>query len=384
VLRGLVPAMVIALALPAVWYVPMLEGVLNLLQEAEKWSVVQYGFDHVAPSFWWYARTAPGALSIFFSGLLIVGCAAILLLRSRVDKPAIAIVALFGGCIYVGLSGRQGSLAWMHLALGLPVVAVLTAVGVMVLVESISSARGLAPTGIATARQKWRVRLSKGLANAIILVCVGMACLNYLIVDWGTPRSLAVWQLLGSPLGETCEKRLNLAFCPNPPVGGDWKSSEILQAVLDDPDCQRRQCTLVIVANWRDNFSYSHLRYHLAQDFPRAQLAIQRAVASRPSIAWLTGEYVVYLTQWDGDAYQDAIIDVLETPPGPYEGLFQEVKLFPLPNGYTARLLRRTRAITADDAAELVGLLGVPESVDEELKAQAEALREPTAAATGS
>lgn len=385
VLKGLIPAMMIALVLAAIWYVPAFRGILELIRDsAANWSDVRYGFEHMAPSFWWYARTSPGALSSFFSGLLIVSCAAILLLRSRVEKTSTAIVALFGALIYAGLGLRQGSLAWMNFALALPIVAALTAVGVAALVESISPSvhtSGGSAMG-SELKHPRRIHLDKGLTNVIMFLCIGMAGLNYMIVDWGLPRSPAVWQLLGSPLGPTCAERMNVAFCPNPPVGGDWKSTEMLQTVLEDPECQMRECTLVIVANWRDYFSYSHLRYGLAQDFPNARLEVDRVVGHQPSRAWLAADYIVYLRQWNGDSYQDAVIEILESPPERYRGLFQKVKDFPLPNGYTARLVKRTRAISADDAEVLVELLDVPQSVKEQLRRERRSLpdRPPEAA----
>ena len=364
VIKGILPAVAIAAAVAAVWYAPNLKSVAWLVKDsAENWSSAQYGFDHLAPSFWWYARTSSGTLSLFFTSLLVVSCAALVLLRSRIERPMVGIVALFGGCIYVGVSWRQGSSAWMNFALALPVAAALTGTGVSAMMEWLAPAGG-------------HSRIRRAFSTALFVGCVGMALLNFAIVDWGVPERPSLWRRLGSPAGDTCGARMNVAFCPNPPEGGDWPTGRILRAVLEDPACERSECTLVVAANWRDAFSYSHLRYQLAQDFPGADMSIQRVVDYRPSIEWLTGEYVVYLRGWTGDPYQNAITSVLEAPPTRYRDLFEEAGLYPLPNGTTARLVRRTGAITPDDARTLVGLLDVPPELANELAAQVAALAE--------
>jgi hypothetical protein len=74
VLRGLLPAALAAAGLTAIWYWPHNQAILALRQGVmADFSDKTAGFPEVPHSFWWYALTAPNAISTVFAVLLAIG-----------------------------------------------------------------------------------------------------------------------------------------------------------------------------------------------------------------------------------------------------------------------------------------------------------------------
>ena len=171
-----------------------------------------------------------------------------------------------------------------------------------------------------------------------------------------------------------------MAFCPNPPEGGDWKISKLLQTILDEPECQQKKCTLVVVTGHANLFNHSVLHYYRVRDFPEARLTIRPIQGSRtlsknstkifyqPTLGWITSDYLVYIPQFKNwYSYADAVVKVIKNETHMHPQIFKEIEKFKMPNGWTAHLVRRIKSLNFNDMHALITKLDVPEHMKEEL-----------------
>jgi hypothetical protein len=425
VLYGLLPAALIAAGLTAAWYLPQSQAILTLQQRISAYQigVVAYGFPDVRPSFWWYALTAPRAISTVLAFLLAIGL--VIGTIKRPLGPAVLVVTFL--LMYGGL-WLSTSLHWVHFALVLPIAAVLTAIWVVdirdlifptradlsrivrvaevdqhqgqitvtevdgralrlrlpvntVLWDAIERGTSLHITpGVGAAGQPtYRVRLAPQrrirwlLSTVLIVVCVGVATFNFAVVTWGAgPWSRPIAVALGAPLNSrTCLgplSRTNVAFCPNPARDEDWRASDILRVIVDDPQCQERRCHLVVVPRL-NTFERNVFAYYLVRDFPqsRQRVRVSRADWHRGgtpyNARWLTSDYLVYIPQLVTTKAEIllALTPFLESPPAVFADAHQEVASFALPGGWTAKLIKRTAPLTLEEARLSIAALDIPE-----------------------
>jgi len=128
VFLGLLPGLLIAAVLTAAWYLPHSQAILALRQGVTAdWSNVTVGFPDVPRSFWWYAMTAPGAISNVLAVLLAVGLV-VGTVKQRLGASVLVVAFL---TMYSAFSLSRQVLGWMYFASVLPVAAALTAVGVV-------------------------------------------------------------------------------------------------------------------------------------------------------------------------------------------------------------------------------------------------------------
>jgi hypothetical protein len=349
VLYGLLPAALIAAGLTAIWYVPASPTLYAVRQRtlAVGWGSVTRGFPGVSHSFWWYALTAYGGLSTVFTGLLAISLVAGAIGRQR-GVSALVVVFLI---MYCSFALRPGGVGWGYFAGALPVAAVLTAVWVV---------------GI---RNKL---LSTGLA----VVCIGVGAFNFSFVTWGEqPWSEPIARALGAQLDSPSLCIVRTDFCPNPPLDEDWRMSDVLRVVLDDAECQECECRLVIIPLVL-KFRPTAFTYHLVRDFAESHLWVGGITPQGPDqslgLDWLLSDYLVYIPQWSEErpAYASAVTLFLKDPPGVLADAYQEVASFALPRGYTARLVKRTKPLTADEARLSVEALDLPAQDKSQLLSQ--------------
>ena len=91
------------------------------------------------------------------------------------------------------------------------------------------------------------------------------------------PKSMPMWRVLGVSLDEACYWRMNVAFCPNSPQGGDWQTRNLLRKVLEDPKCQTKDCKLVVITHANrvfDYFNYTDVQFQLVRDYDRDALSV--------------------------------------------------------------------------------------------------------------
>ena len=349
VLYGLLPGALISIAMTAGWYLSD-AGLQfwNLLDDVQKMtSPVIRGFGTIASySPWWYAQTASGAISNVFVAFFLFGVI-MALFNPRLLRLTLVIAVTAS---YILMSQQMG-LGWHRLGAMLPVVAVITALGIMEL------------PGIL-------------LRRSLIAVCLVVGSFNYSIVMWGVqPWSRPIAIALGSPLEsvahsvghsdavtwgktfneDTCSWRVNAAFCPDPARKEDWRLSDIAATLLRDPKCYQSRCRVLFVSE-NENFNNAMLRYYVHQDFPanRHRVATYRATPLPYNRGiqrdWMLMDYVVYIPEWSAHNVGRALTQFFERPPNEFRGIFEPVESYALPSGWTARLMRRTQEVSAEQA----------------------------------
>jgi hypothetical protein len=336
VLRGLLPAALIATGLTAAWYLSEAAAPLFALQEEIQAQdlTVSRGFTDVAPySLWWYALTMPGAISNVFTVLFAIGLVSSIV-RPRLHSSVLVVSFLAS---YVALSLQRG-LSWQRFAAVLPEVAAITAIWIV---------------GI-------RNRL---LSSTLAIVCLVVASVNFSVVTWGaTAWSQPVARALGAPLDSaTCSQRMNMAFCPNPARDQNWRVSDVLGVVLAEPECQARSCQLMIL-HAGGTFSDVIFQYYLTQDFPQAQLEIsgvRQGTQAELLQSLLNSGYLLYVPvpEAQRSSFGDLLTQFVRSPPGSFANAHQEMASFELPNGAKAHLLKRVKPLTIAEAeASIVAL----------------------------
>ncbi|MCP4663003.1 MAG: tetratricopeptide repeat protein [bacterium] len=356
---GLFPAALISLGPTLSWYLVKGSLLFELMHRLSAPELAKFrgvparalGFPGVEPSFWWHARTAPGAISNVLALFVILGLVSAIIRRRL---PAwVLIITLIAA--YTGLSLLEIQ-AWMYFIAVLPVAACLTA------------------AWIAGLRHRW-------LAGTLTVVALAVAAFDLSVVSWGVqPWSQPLAVALGSPMSDnrTCQARAAGAFCPAPPRTsaeiGRWPLRAIQRTILDDPECrQERACSLMFVqdrrAIWIPRFKY-YLTLDRRQD--RLRIAYQgvRTVAQPYSLGGLlNSDYVLYPDlQYPGShrsSYLVASVRFLKTPPLAFADAHQAVGTFEYPNG-EVKLVKRTKPLTAAEAEASIAAL----ELDREYKSQ--------------
>ncbi len=423
VLRGLVPAALIAVALMAPWYLTNGLELFSILERIMEWEDVAVGFREVEPSFWWYALTMPGAISRVFAVFLVGGLVAGIIER-RVYTSVLVIAVL---AAYCSLS-LETTWAWYRFAPALPAAAALTAswvvdvadwgfpsragkwraarvakvdrdkgqitvtqVGAAALTlrlptdhrlwDSIEEGRSLQITPKAERGGKTRYILRRAperstaslVSMGLVLVCAGVAAFNFSMVTWGVqPWSLPIAKALGAPVdSETCLKRFAVAFCPNPARDEDWHVGDIVQIVLDDPACDDRRCHLEVVSV-EVEFRSAVFKQYLAQEFPGAHVEVRGPGGgphgSRP-FAFndvLRADHVLYTSLQEGQRCREGLplictMHFLREPPAVFADTHREVASVALPTGRSATLVKRTKPLTYEEARASIEAFNVPE-----------------------
>jgi len=347
VLFGLLPAALIPVALAAPWYLTQGDALLQVQERvAAQNTIVTRGFDNLSPSFWWYALSLPGTITYVLSFFLAIG------LIAGVVRRNLFILVLVLTFVAAYLIFSQLNLAWFRFAAVLPVAAVLTAT--------------------------WIVDIrNKVLTTLLILAVAAVAIIGYSVVTWeGPPWAVTTARALGAPLdSSTCSRRMNVAFCPNPPRREDWRASEILEVILNDPDCYPRRCSLTIVSK-NENFNASIFRYHLVRDFAGRDDHVEVSELTLWShvnyhLDWLTTDYLVYIPQWWSDPFSAAVTKFLNSQPVAFDQVHHRVASFELPGGWAASLVKRTGPLTTQELEEVVAVLDIPQKARTPLVQQA-------------
>jgi len=260
-----------------------------------------------------------------------------------------------------------GGKSWHTFSGILPLVATLTAVGIVDLTRW-TDAYALA--------QRMRVLLIAFLFGGPVALALG----NYARAGWGLPEALMAQDesgLKGPRLG---------ASSPAYPVKGDWHIREILGAVLADAECQKTKCGVALVSHRPAYYSDEAFTYSLVQFFPersllpsdsfypRRRLLIGRIGRGQGgNLNWLKAEFTVILTDLNGSPTKSKIKNygrggLFESAVAQYilddallgaESAFQVVLREALPNNELVVLLRRTKRFSRSDALAVVDSLQI-------------------------
>ncbi len=351
VLYGLLPAALIALGLALPWY---LTRGLRLLQAQQRLKIERtagewysIGFPDIEPSFWWYLRTTPGAISNVLAACLMAGMVSALF-RRRLHGMALLITLIAG---YAVLGQEAIIRCWWNFALVLPLAAALTAIWAV---------------GI---RRRW-------LSHGATAVCVVAGALNFALVSWGGGSwSRPVALALGSPLSddETCNSRRTMALCPTSPRVEHWPVPEIQRMIFEDPDCQSgRRCQVTVIAYGERQALLSQVlfNYYLARDQLQARMVggpgspAVKFLAPYDLAGLLESDYLlfpdIYLEQ-PADSYYGVSLRFLQSAPEVFTEAHRQVATFEPSYGPPVRLVKRIKPLTIREAETSISALELAE-----------------------
>ena len=351
--KGVLPGFLMVVLLTAAWYLHVWEDVTELAQEsAENWNTVRYGFNHIEASFWWYLWTFPGAISIFFAAVFFASLTINLFTRQRYPF----ILSLTFILMYLGMGLREGTLAWMNFAAVLPVVGLITAVFLDDLFEVVRK------EPIQWLNRANPPRVDQLFASLLIISAIILAIFNFYMVTGKVPeRAKHFAQTLGAPLESACGWRMNVAYCPNPPLDQNWQERKILQAIINASGCLEDPCSVAIVTESAEIFSFSSIRYFLAQEFPEVAMKIVPIrTQNLHSIDWLTTDFLVYIPQLQNNEYANSVIAFLGNPTEDFAEIYHVVEQIPLPRGWDVRIVKRTRLLNEQEIYQFVDALDMP------------------------
>jgi len=335
VTHGILPGISMLLLIAGSWLFVKWDQLVGLVDVATRYFAGREGF-------FYYIETLPLAISPF---LVIVFAGSYILLfveqvRTTRKTPIIAIVLAWPILMFIGANAMFGGKAWDFFVGVLPVVAVISAAGVIWLCN---------PSTVSK-HQKWLKRI--GLAT--LLLSFGVAAMNYGITAWGVPRNTTLLRAVGTK--EEWEGRR--LFYPDPPRGGDWQMSTILGLVNRHSNCRTNTCRVVLLSHRPDDFSDEAFEYLVTQDYPAARIQVQRLAPDSNGLPnWLMADYAVFLAKRHGsslsptttDEHERTVIRFIERAPD--EAGFQRLYTGELPTGEVTVLLKRRRQLSADEVA---------------------------------
>ncbi len=336
VIRGLVPALLMAVLPAAIWYVTQGDFLFKTIEDVSSSGVARsVGYLGVPHGFWFFARTAPAAMSNFFVLIAAIGLLAALFKRDLASR--FLAITFAGGYV---VSSSNWFLVWWNFAALLPVAACLSAIWIV----------GL--------RSRW-------LSGALAFACLAIGTFIFSVVSFGAqPWGRDMARALGSPLadGKTCENVYSTAFCPSPPQSDLWPVAEVLQEIVDDPECSTAKPCRVLVVDyllstrdapgfWFRRVGYFVTSLGLGQ---RIHVLYQDRFNLRLR-SLLESEYVLYpdvsLSRRTPFSYYQAIIKFLQDPSTRFGETHEAVATFAGVGG-EARLLKRTGPLTPGLAEE--------------------------------
>jgi hypothetical protein len=342
VTKGLLPGLLMVALLASAWYLSALEDVTELaIESATNWSSERYGFTDIPATPFWYLWTFSGAISNFFAFLFWAGFIVYLFAKQR--YPLILCLTFI--LMYFGMILRQGTLAWMNFAAVLPVVGVISAVFIVDLFAGDqNNALNMTP-------QLHSQRVIQIFASVLLGAAICISLFNvYVVTGELSENGELLAQTLGAPLDVACGWRMTVAYCPNPPRSQDWQELAILQTIINDEGCPNATCSVAVVTESAEIFSFISLRYFGEQKFPEATLEflpIRRH--GRYSLDWLTTDYIIYIPQLQNNLYANAVASFLQNPPDNFASTYEEVKQLSLPRGWNAYILRRAHPLTDEE-----------------------------------
>ncbi len=341
IIRGLLPAALIVLALVMPWYLTIgaklfetLQGVLEFRGKIPQMA----GFSDIKSPFLFYFQSAPGTISNILAVFIIASLVSAVIKRRA--SALVLVITLVAG--YIVFNRRVVPRYWFYIAALLPVAASLTAVW------------------IAGLRRKW-------LSNTLTCICVGVSIFAFSVVTWGVqPWSRPLAVALGSPLHDesTCGVRMATAFCPTPPEVDRWPIRDVLRVILNDAECGRnRPCRLMIVGDfWQTRFRHALIRDRAHGRLQARSLRSTRKHSSYDFARLLNSDYLIYSNPQmpPGRRYMTATAKFLQSPPTAFSMAHQVIADFKHPRG-GARLIKRVKSLSANEAEASISAFELPE-----------------------
>ncbi len=341
-LRGFLPALLLGVVLITGWYLSVGTALLDVFETVSSEELGEFrGYEIFTKGlrleggyyFWWYLITMPKAISLVFALFFAIGLGYIIWRRM---PASLLLIATYLGAYLV--FANFATMTWMHFAEVLPVVALIS-------VTWVGETKNKALTAVS-----WIILLTASL-------------FVYVYVTWGPHWMVQPAIALGAPITSKgiCQS-YDQVFCPTPPSGEDWKISEILETVVNDPDCRPENCNvLVLMRPLEFDFTSFTFLYYKAVEFPKSPLAIPRLGGFAFDIipfnfeALLQSPFIVYVDYKNpGESYFGAAIKLTQNSPASFADAHQELAEFILPGGRKARLIKRTLPLTLDEAQDVI------------------------------
>ncbi len=345
VLYGLVPAGAFALALLLLWYADWGTRSFDQFQGLAAGRQRVNGFSSLDPSWGWYARTAPGALTHVLAASAAIGLLSAIVRRTRYGVLlAVTLVSAYAILSSVHLVG------WMYFAPALPVVAVLSAVWIFEL------------------RRRWLRRTLAGISCAA-------AVFSFAFVTWGGESwGKTLPHFLGSPLRTdpaTCSSpAITAVLCPASAQRWSWPWAAARDRVVADPGCREdRRCRILMV----DISPTAPLafRYSLFAGRAHRKVEVRPVVGSKRVLvrtydfaALLTAEYLLHPTRGKAPfKYQRATLKFLRAPPPEFAAAHRTIATFetPLRRVGKLKLVQRIQPLTAGEALSSIAAMDLSE-----------------------
>jgi hypothetical protein len=351
VTRGLVPGALLALVLGLPWYLTRGHGLLEVkralsapaLATYRGWTSITHGFHGTEGSFWWFAQTAPMALSNVLAVCVLVGLL-YSLLKNRL--PVWVLTVSFVGAYTI--LARWPILSWMYFIGVLPVAAVLSAIWIFDL------------------RWRW-------LANGVALVVASVAVLVLSVAMFGEyPGSKPIAVALGSPLDVfgACDPstRATGAFCPSAPEPDRWALEGVMETITSDPSCDvSHPCKILYLQTW-DGIWLWRSRYQMIREGVHSRFSMVYPGTSHAAIPYnldglLEADYIFYPAREDvagRPGYVPATVRFLESPPRAFARAHTVAGSYELGNG-SYRLVKRVAPLRSVEAELSIAALDLAE-----------------------
>ncbi len=323
VVRGLVPAALLALVPSSLWYLNLGTAGFRQLDYFSRMDVF-LGVREIETPFWWYAFSTPSTISSVLTVILVTGIV-LAIVRPRPQTTLLLITLATAYVIYSSLPVR----AWWYFCCVLPAAAVLSTAWIVDL------------------KPKWA-------AQALIAVTLVVGSFNYFLVTWGAAHAWTnpIASALGSPLSDrkTCRDRRTVALCPDQANPEPWPWEEIMAAMLADSRCQaKRQCRLLIVDV--HGMAKTWITYLMVRDGHGDRLATDQLLGGQASAldSLLLSDFIAFP---GGPAYSRrlrATVGFLQDPPLEFSSAHGDVGTFALPTHRKARVIKRVRPLNLEE-----------------------------------
>jgi len=230
---------------------------------AVKWGQYQSMMDVARKIFrpmvseWYYETSFTSALGRPASLFLLVALCTLACSRSSLPTQTkrgcdFLLQSLLGAFAFSHFA--SGGKSWHHMSGVVPMVAVLTGVGVVALLDRVSD------------RFQDKMRPQHRTALVMLLLTV-VATMPYVAVNWasvGLASSASQFTGVTAP----CERLRDDGACHHPPVAGNWHVRELMDALVVDARCKTVPCEVAVLGHRQDYFSDESLTYSLILEYP--------------------------------------------------------------------------------------------------------------------
>ena len=258
--RAGLPAAILLLSVMGGWMFLKWGQYRGLVEMAEKIFGPMY-------SEWHYESSLAHALG-FPSFVLFILALLVMVIFLRKEKASGALFVVLAAAGAFAFSHFQpGGKSWQSMSAVLPMLAVLTAGGLVTFVDRVSAA---------FSKDGRKTNLPPFLFGLVLIPAV----FTYATLNWGSSFGQDLSAITGvrSPCGQLHDN----GACMHPPLGGDWHVQKILDIMVSDHRCQAAPCDIAVLGHRQDYFSDEALTYSMVQYYPyKSRLPVDQFYPAR-------------------------------------------------------------------------------------------------------